>query len=164
MPRAQKGQRFGGRAKGVPNKSTIERLQREKIAEQVAADLGKPEAARAIARVMSRNRVLAKDEIEDVIPILKGIVAKFQEPVMGAGVVLAESLKDDKGWSRFKDWLELYIETCFKLAEFQSPKYRAIAVVANPPDPAKSNDNVIRLNDPVGAARVYRTLIAKVSG
>ena len=51
-------------------------------------------------------------------------------------------------------------------APYQSPTFRAIQVIAGPTDPAAGakvidNDNVVPLNDPNGAMRVYlRTMKA----
>jgi Na+-transporting methylmalonyl-CoA/oxaloacetate decarboxylase gamma subunit len=167
MPKggSKPGERRGGRKRGIPNKATIERLLRGKIAEQVAEEIGAPGTAVAIAlEKAASGRRLAKDELEEVVPIIKGIVAHHQQqvtsqdPATGRLVITPQAdLSDLKGW------LQLFVDTCFKLADFQSPKFRAIVVAAAPQETNQGRggaDNVIPLNDPVGAARVYKRIVS----
>jgi hypothetical protein len=165
MPRgAAPGERRGGRAKGTRNKTTVERLERERVAERIAVAAGHPGVGKAIAKAMDQNRKLAKEELEEAILSLKEAVAKFQEVADRAPPGSKNFRASD--WSALKTWLELLIDTCVKLAEFQSPKFR-IAVAAAPPSspgPAIEDGTVIDLNDPIAASNVYRRRIRRVVG
>jgi hypothetical protein len=162
MPRgARPGERRGGRVKGVPNRTTVEKLEQARIAEQIAKEVGAQNGASSTAakKILSSQK-FAKDELAEVIPIIKGIVAHFQRQAMRAtpegGLEIVGDLGD------FKEWLKLFIDTSFKLADFQSPKFRAIiadvpASVGNlaPGGPVK----VARLGDAAAAARAYQRYI-----
>lgn len=60
-------------------------------------------------------------------------------------------------WATFKAWLEFYVDAPGKLAEFQSPKFKAIAVA--PPNsvlPAAPHEQrVISMDDPIALQQVY---------
>lgn len=164
MPRgAAPGERRGGRAKGVPNKKTIEALARAKIIEQVADAMAAPgtETRMAIEKVLEGKK-LAKDELEEVLPIIKGVVAYYQRQALTMGQdgkpVINGKLDD------FKEWLKIFIDTCFKLADFQSAKFKAIMVTAGPGmmggDNARDvSPNVISMTDQTAAARAYREIM-----
>ncbi len=156
------GKKTGGRQKGSLNKATRERLDRARAVEQVAAEIGKPGSVTAIALHKAlEGRRLAKDEIAEVVPIIKGIVEHYQRKSTAinkkTGLLVVKGDPSD-----FKEWLRLFVDTCFKLADFQSPKFRAIMVSAPSEQPMKTidGDNVIPLNDAVGASRVYRRIMS----
>ena len=148
-----------GRPKGVPNKATIERIARAKITEQIAAEIGAPGSATAVAMHKAmEGRRLAKDELEEVVPIIKGVVAHYQRQSMVLDPKTGKpAIRGDL--SDFKEWLRLFVDTCFKLADFQSSKFRAVIVSApsqQQTDPRQIDGNVVLLDrDPVGAGRVY---------
>lgn len=152
MPRgARPGERRGRRSKGVPNRTTVEKLEQAHIAEQIGKELGAPKLAKVL-----RNYKLAKDELVEVIPIIKGIVAHFQRRAMRTTPEGGLEIVDDL--DEYKEWLKLFIDTCFKLADFQSPKFRAILAASTaagdsaPRDPGR----VTRLGDAVAASRAYQ--------
>lgn len=158
-----------GRRKGVPNKATVERLEREKITEQAAAavaeSLGITDsvAARAIEKA-TRGKSLAKEELEEILPIVKGFVAYFQRQTVDLAPDGSMIMLENGQMKEFKEWLDRYIQTCFKLADFQSPRFRAIVVAAGPTPGDNTGgspaSNVISLDDQVGAARLYRRIVS----
>ena len=162
MPRgARPGERRGGRIKGVPNKATIAALNERKIIDQIAKQTGT--SSSVTAAVLSKAagyRKLAVEELEDVLPIIKSLVAYHQIKVMRAGPTGALQITGEL--DDFKEWLRLFIETCAKLAPYQSPTFKAIAVVepqlpGKPPIP--NAYDIERLDDPVAASRVYQQLM-----
>lgn len=124
-----KRKKYGGRTAGTPNKATQERLERERMAEQIAAAAGHAGSGAAVAKAMETNRPLARTELENLLPILKGIVAHFQRVPFQATTTGQPGNKSD--WDTFRTWLELFINTCTKLAPYQSPTFRAIAVTSD---------------------------------
>ena len=112
MPRAQKGQRFGGRAKGVPNKAT---LQKALIAERTVAD----------ARMSGRK--LAKEILDDFMQLFAGMAAHYQPTPPDR----PQNPSQDE--PMFEKYGRLAVETAKALANYQSPTFRAI-VVAPPPE------------------------------
>jgi hypothetical protein len=104
MPKG--GVRPGAGRKPGPSKATIEKRL---IAE------------RAVADALARRKPLAKEELEEVLPIVKGIVAHHQRAAMAVPGQLGD-LKP------FKEWLELFIDTCVRLAPYQSPTFKAVAL------------------------------------
>ena len=58
------------------------------------------------------------------------------------------------------------VMTAAKLADFQSPKFKAIAVIAPPPNPdalnkARLDGKVIDLNDAQALGKLYATIVKK---
>ncbi len=112
MPRAVKGQRFGGRAKGIPNKATIEKAL---IAE------------REIEKAKNSGRKLAKEIMQEFLPVLAGICAYYQPTFPG---MTQQNLHGNA--TEFERWYKHVLETAKALAPFESPTFRAI-MVAPPP-------------------------------
>ena len=127
------GKKTGGRTKGTPNKKTLafraEQAEREKVAERIAAAAGHPGAGQAVAKAMDATHVWAKDEIAAVIPILKSIMAFFTNPLVEAAK--AGQVRPKADWDHARIWIELFLDGCYKLAPYQSPTFRAIAVVGD---------------------------------
>jgi hypothetical protein len=154
------GERRGGRLKGSLNIKTRERLEREKIAEQVATEIGASATGIAFHKAIEGRR-LAKDEIKEAIPIIKGIVAHYQQqvsalnPETGSLVIQPEADLGD-----LKDWMRLFVDTCFKLATYESPTFKAIvlAEVPQPGDDAKMIDLQSK-REPEKATETYLRLI-----
>lgn len=125
------GKKTGGRVKGTPNKKTITlreaQRERERVAERIAVAAGQPGAGTAIAKAMDANHVWAKDELADVIPTIRSIVDHFWKAPFNAIAGKGTATKSD--WDDLRTWLQLFIDTNHKLAPYQSPTYRAIAVV-----------------------------------
>jgi hypothetical protein len=125
MPRAKPGQRFGGRAKGTPNKATLERQRR------TLAELGH--------RAAQANKE-AKDELAALIPeakelngVVKGIVARFQERAYAAPP--GDPKYDPAAWEQLREWMQFYDDALLKAAsiahkaaDFQSPRLKAVLV------------------------------------
>jgi hypothetical protein len=154
-----KGYKTGGKQKGTMNKATRERLESERIARQAQEEVNK---------AADRKIKLGKDVLEDYMGAFHNVAAAYQNRI---AVLLekqrATSLTPDErtelraSLAEFKEWGSLTAETARKLADFQSPKFKAIAVMAPPPSLPKpvAGKNVIPLNDPVAAMRVYQNML-----
>ncbi len=154
--RAQKGERFGGRVKGTPNKTTTERIERERIARQAQQEVDKANLAKV---------KLGKDILEDYVGAFHNIAAVYQNRIATAYASGQEPKVSDI--AAFKEWGGMVVSTAKNLADFQSPKFKAIAVIAPPPNqpPPPSTDakgNVIEMTkDPIALARIYQQMIKK---
>ena len=132
MPGSKPGERRGGRPRGGLHKSTHEALHRERIEEQLAptpVEAAREGALPAVAgeianAVNAPRRKLAKEHLEDLLEIAVGCVAHYQPCVLSGTPNANENL------DRFKDWFRIASDLAMKLAHFQSPTYRAIAVMA----------------------------------
>lgn len=128
-----------GRARGTKNRATIEK-------ERIAAEI----AARTVADARVAGRKLGKDILDDFANLFYSMAAKFQA-----------NLPNDE--DKFLRYAGLAVDCAHKLAPFQSPTFRAVAIVAPAPQdvrPGAVIDNVIPLNDPIATARVYRRLVS----
>ena len=148
MPRgAAKGERRGGRALGTPNVKTLLREAqglREELAKKAEADLQK-----------ARGRKLGKEVLYEFMTVFAGMAASVQPAPPG-------QINQHADEAKFQTWATLAVDTAYKLAQFESPKYRAIAVFEQPaPPPPRPGDDakVIDINDPVALARIYRRVI-----
>lgn len=125
MPRGAKpGERRGGRVKGIPNRTTIERLEKERIANQLL------EAARAetkLEHARGRGNKLAKDVIEDFMNLFAGIATTCQPYPPN------QPQNPNYDPDRFEKYARMTVEAARELAKYQSPQFRAI-VVAPAPD------------------------------
>jgi hypothetical protein len=132
MPKggSKPGERRGGRQRGTPNKTTMERLLR---------------AERETAVAQAEGRKLAKEVLDDFM------------------VLFAGSQPDE---AKFEKYARLAIATAADLAPYQSPTFKAIAVMA-PQIPALGGGDVLSLehavemsvDDPVQVSRVYRFIM-----
>ncbi len=152
--RAQKGERFGGRVKGTPNKATTERLERERVAKQAQDEVNKANVAKVR---------LGKDILEDYVGAFHNIAAFYQNRI--AASYAARRDPDPKDLAAFEKWGTLTAVHAKGLADFQSPKFKAIAILAPPPGaaPPPTTDKSGQLVplDAVSAARAYQQLIRK---
>lgn len=123
------GKKTGGKIKGSRNKATLERIERERIAEQIAIAAGQPGSGKAIAKAMDENSVWAKDELAAIIPLLKEIVAYLTNPLVEAAKQSQESSRDK--WDHARIWIEVFVNTLSKLAPYQHPTFRAVAVTSD---------------------------------
>lgn len=156
------GERRGGRKKGTPNKATAERERRAL------------EELRGKAQLL--NRALAKDELDDLVPevkelmqVVKGSVAHFQRAAFLGGTGLpGQSGYVAAAWDKLREWIILLKDVqvaaaviMAKSADFQSPKYKAIAVMTPPPEMPREDHGgkVIEINDPQALARVYQRML-----
>jgi hypothetical protein len=127
MPIPQKGQRFGGRAKGTPNKATTAREEAARA--QIAAAVRRSPAA-----VDPRD---ARQEFYKLASIAEGFAAKFRprditQDQEGKLVIVGGDMK------QFGEWFDRLKDVVFKMAEYQLPRYKAIEIPAPPPDPNAS--------------------------
>lgn len=109
-----KGTHIGGRARGTPNKRIVEqRLQAERAAAEAKAS-GKP---------------LAKERLGEFLELFIGY-ARFYQPVLPQ--MLARGAKPNKNQdeAKFEKWSMHAIDAARELAKYQSPQFRAVAVVA----------------------------------
>lgn len=148
----QKGMRFGGRTKGTPNRRTVERLEAERIARQAQDEVNKAH----IAKVK-----LAKDVLEDYMSAFHNVAAYYQNRIARAYAAGGEPSKADM--SEFEKWGTLTAQTAKNLAEFQSPKFKAIAITAPPPsDVSVANDDArVDRKDPIAMANFYKKAITR---
>jgi hypothetical protein len=124
MPRGAKpGERRGGRAKGQPNKASIERAAiAERIIEEAA---GKP------------SRKLGRELLEELALMFGGLATAFQ-PV-GTGPGGAVTPVDLEFWAKsykeplFEKYAKLAAKCTNDFADFQSPRLGRLQVAAPPP-------------------------------
>jgi hypothetical protein len=120
MPRAKKGERFGGRTKGTPNKATAER-------NLIAAR----EAEARVAAAQASGRKLGKDVLDEFMHLFAGMAATYQP--MPPGVAVPQGRKPDE--AQFEKYARLAVHCAQKLAPYQSPTFQAIMIAPPPPDP-----------------------------
>lgn len=144
---AAPGERRGGRAKGTPNKATIERAVRAE------ADVIKHEVS---------GKKLAKDVLEDFMFLFAGMAAAYQPLPPGAAVPAGREPNEGK----FEKWATLAVKTAADLAKYQSPTFRAHAVTTTMPAPLPKDvhgkiieGTVIKL-DQIAISKVYRQIVA----
>jgi hypothetical protein len=104
-PGPSKGERRGGRAPGTPNRATVERLI---------------EAERANAVAQKERRKLGKEILDDFMQLFARMAAFYQPTPPSAAV---KNPNADE--TTFLIYAKLAVDTAYKLAEFQSPKFRA---------------------------------------
>lgn len=130
MPVAQKGQRFGGRAKGTRNKSTIEREVRAE-----AARLAAIEAARRAQN--AGTLVLATADLMRAAKIAEGFAVAFQPKITRdeatSKVTIAGGDVEQCG-----KWFDRWASTLKELAKYQTPAMKAVDAPTPPPDPNQS--------------------------
>jgi hypothetical protein len=142
------GRKTGGRAKGTPNKATLEREE---------------EAARALDRSRATGRPLAKDRLDELLDVALGAMQRHQpvtrDMVQRARAAGNTAVKESKGdWGGFGDWWDRAAFAAKALAPYQSPQLKAIAMqMAPPPEPTKVPEpaNVHQIDDANAASRVY---------
>lgn len=140
-----KGRKLGGRTKNTPNKATVERAE--------------------IARLQNEESVrkgikLGKQMLEDYMMAFHNQAVVFQP--LPAGVSIPGRTPDP---AQFMAWGRLVVETAYKLADFQSPKFRAIQVVAPADDRQQGRiieGKAVDVTDAVAAGRTYLRLVKGV--
>jgi hypothetical protein len=156
MRGSQKGEHRGGRKPGVPNRATVERQERQRLEE-------KAKQAETVLSVAERAHIkLAKDVLEDYMMAFGTIAAIYQNRV--AAKMNAKEEAEPEDLDGFEKWGGLTVTTARALADFQSPKFRAINVHLPPPEPVhRPGDDAkvidIDLHDPNATARVYRNVM-----
>lgn len=149
-----KGRKTGGKQRGTPNKATRERLEQERVAKQAQQEVDKARAA---------NTKLGKDILEEFMKNFAGMAAYYQ-PLPDGTPVPAGRKPDEK---RFLTYAKLTVETAAQLAQFQSPRFKAIAIMTPPPTPIEASrpkgSNVVTIeNDPQKLARIYAQMVKQV--
>lgn len=151
MAKPRKGERPFGRAKGTPNRITVE-----------AAEIARISTEQAKARGVK----LGKEMLEDYMMAFHNVAATYQNKI-AQRLALRED-PDVADVAAFKDWGALVVGTAKELAKYQSPTFRAIAVMAPPPGSDKpatiSADNVITIKDAQALSRVYQNMVRQVKG
>lgn len=169
---AKPGERRGGRAKGTKNKITLEREQR-------ALEALRGKAARLAPQVW------AKDELEDLIPeakqllgAIKGVVAQLQARVIDQFQGNPGPVTDYRALDKLREWASLLKEAqaaasliMTRAGEYQSPRLQRIAVggaigligLGGQQEQPATEDNVVTIDDPNAASRVYQRFIQQVA-
>lgn len=157
MPKGDnnRGKRFGGRKKGTPNKRNTEAIEKMRIEAENAAH------GHRDGRTVGLKK-LGKDMLEDYMLAFHGVAAPYQQRIVEAVRAGRSPSKDDL--DGFKEWGLIVRDTAKALADFQSPKFKAIAVVADPtatriPENAQSAKVITMQRDPASLARVYNRMI-----
>lgn len=129
MAGSKPGERRGGRQKGARNKATIEREHRalEALKETVkAAPLKK----------------LSKDKLAELTDVSLEVVGIYQKAAMKDGAAGHPGGMKHKPaiWTGLMQAIELARRVCDAAADYESPKFRAMAVAMTPPPPPPSDD------------------------
>jgi hypothetical protein len=112
MPRGSRpGERRGGRRKGVPNRTTTEQME--------------------IARLAATQGKLGKEVLEEFMVLFKDMALELQ-PESREAERFAAWLKSSKE-AQFHKYASLAVKAAKDLADFQSPKFKAIEVSAPAP-------------------------------
>ena len=141
-----RGRKTGGRRRGTPNKATIERALI---------------AARTVADTRAEGKKLAKEVLQEFMELFAGMAAYYQP----TPAHLPPNPNENE--PQFLRYAGLAVECAKAVAPFQSPTFKAIAVVPPPPpppEPATIDGKVIRLDDPVAVGNIYRRMVTAVRG
>ena len=154
MAGSKPGERRGGRKRGTPNRKDVEKAEQLRLA---AANAGFPVPAKAVP-----IKKLGKEILEEFMMVFAGMAASYQPAPPG------QPPRPNQDEVKFRQYAELAVDTADRLADFQSPKFRAIAVTAPPADPNRpapvpgDDAKIVELAkvDPQRAADSYRRFIA----
>lgn len=148
-----RGMKTGGRLRGTLNRATVEK---------------RLEIARQLDDAKNRGKPLAKDRLDELLSVAFDMMAATK-PVTADIITKARAGGDDKlgEWNveEFGAWFDRAAYVAKELAKYQSPTFKAIAVTAPAPaspGAAIETDNVVDLNDPNAAARLYLRTIQRV--
>ena len=111
------GERRGGRKRGVPNRATVERAEI---------------ALRSTAEAKASGRKLGKEVLEELMVLFGGLASKFQPESMDK-IVVQEWTKGDRE-PMFHKYASLAVKVAKDLADFQSPRFKAVEVHAPAPN------------------------------
>lgn len=135
------GRKTGGRKKGTPNKATLEK-------ERVAAEI----AARTMADATTSGKKLAKEVLEDFMELFAGMAAHYQPAPPGK-----EHLKPSGNEAQFLKYADLTVAAAAKLAPYQSPTFKAVAVSMTPGDNSnRPGDGAKIINMPTDSKSLQR--------
>lgn len=146
-----RGHKTGGRQRGTPNKRTTEAVERERIARQAQQEVNKAHQA---------NTKLGKDVLEEFMKTFAGMAAYHQPVPDGMPVPTGRKPSEEK----FLTYARLTVETARALADFQSPRFKAIQIMTPPPNPLLPvrEGKVVSIDDPAAIARVYANMVKQV--
>jgi hypothetical protein len=132
-----------GRQRGVPNRRTVEAAL---------------EAERAVtaARTSQGIKKLGKEILDDFANLFAGMAAYYQPAPDGMPA------RPNQNENKFDKYAVLAVKTAEKLAEFQSPKFRALMITPPPEDPTMPGSRPAELARPtgktMGALEAYQLL------
>jgi|GEM_PF-2452872 len=113
-----KGFKTGGRQKGTPNRSTVER--------QVSSQMEISRAARA--------GVLGKEVLERLAKIAEGIAAAQQPKLIGQDA-RGQPVFEGGNWALFGEWFDRTAYCAKELMKYQNAPIKAVDAPTPPPDP-----------------------------
>ena len=119
-----KGQRSGGRKKGVPNKATLEK--------QI-------NAAQVIDKARKEGRDLAVTVLERLMNLAEGACG-LNRPTPQRMILQGDKQNPDGDWGRFGEWFDRTAYCAKELAKFQSPQIKAMEA----PTPAPTMEEMER--------------------
>ena len=137
------GTKRGGRARGQINNKTRDLLK---------------EAGKQVTEAKKLGRKSAIEVLDDLMHTAMGMAVKYQPPAPGAEPIDSQ---------KFMEWIQIAGTFAKGLADFQSPKFRAIMVSAptRGQDAAPTIDqqgNVLDIDDPKQLARAYASMVRRV--
>ena len=157
---ARGGKREGaGRKFGSKTKATVEREERARLERQAK------EAEREKSIAERKHIKLAKDVLEDYMVAFGAIASVFQNKVVESlQKGLTPSQSDVEAFER---WGRMTVDTAAKLADYQSPKLKAVMVGLPPPSPNGpmvdvTPENVRKLPDANSKMASYADMIRVV--
>lgn len=150
MPRGAKpGERRGGRGKGAKNVKT---LLKEITKEVVGQELRK-------TAVKGHKR--AVEVLSELMHVTYGLAGKIQQQASEAsarGLPFTPVENDERFWK----CVDVAAQCAARLAPFQNPTFRAVALMNEAPPPDNTAQNLLDLQavkDPQEATQVYLRLI-----
>lgn len=132
-----------GTRRGVPNKKTQAHIRAAGSRAAEARKLGRPQAVEVLDNLMNTAMTMA---------------SQYQPPAAGM---------EPKDHDKFLEWIQTAGVFAKHLADFQSPKFRA--VVVQTPTPIGDADmtidqegKILEIDDPKKLARVYAQMVRRV--
>lgn len=127
MAGSKPGERRGGREKGVPNKATVAR-------ERAALEALQQKAKTTVLKT------LAKDKLAGLVDEALDVVAAYKKAACRA--FPGQKAYNPKMWAGFMQAIDLARRVADAAADYESPKFRAIAVVVPPGDDNQPGDGM----------------------
>jgi hypothetical protein len=146
--------RGAGRPKGSRNKGP-------KRAQYGVLAIAK-EVLPAMGRAAPGKR-LGKEVLEEFMMIARGMAARYQPAPPG------QPRNPHQNETKFLTYAEMATKCASDLAQYQSPRFKAIAVedavtAAAPGSPAEDDDILQFPSDPVAASRLYLRFMSAIDG
>jgi hypothetical protein len=117
----KKGQRFGGRQKGTPNKATTER-------QLLAAEVERRRAATSVGR----PREMAIEKLSRYGDMAEGAAA-LHRPTSPQELAAGRPPNPLGNWGEFREWMKLAANIARMQVDFETPKLSAVALALPPP-------------------------------